>query len=133
MDILGGFTLESETLKAAKDLNSKIRSRERFFDNNRKYDLARSKFQRSQIVKAKQLYQSLPINLVAVPEDRFVESYVAEQIKIYDSRKEERIEAIMQRIARGYEKNVSRLFISESWTCLGNVTDPHSCFLATDS
>ena len=133
MDILGGFQLESETPKAIKDINSKIRSRERFFDNNRKYDLARSKFQRSQIVKAKQLYQSLPINLVAVPEDHFIESYVAEQIKIYDSRKEERIEAIMQRIARGYEKNVSRLFISESWTFLGNVTDPHSSFLAKDS
>ena len=111
MDILGGFTLESETLKAAKDLNSKIRSRERFFDNNRKYDLARSKFQRSQIVKAKQLYQSLPINLVAVPEDRFNHSYAAEHIKIYDAQKEERMEAIMEQIARGYEKNVTRLFI----------------------
>ena len=69
-DILGGFTLESETPKAAKDLNSKIRSRERFFDSNRKYDLAQHKFQKSQILKAQQLYQSLPINLVAVPEDR---------------------------------------------------------------
>ena len=87
--------MENKTPRGAKDLNSKIRSRERFFDSNRKYDLARRKFQKSQIVKAKQLYQSLPINLVAVPEDHFIESYVAEQIKIYDLRKEERMEAIM--------------------------------------
>ena len=87
------------------------RSFMRFLNAETKYTRSRQSFQRKLQKKALDRYNAIPEPLRIGTESDFVQKFCYDAMAIYDTSKDQRIEKIQSRIAKGYESYVSMLFL----------------------
>ena len=87
------------------------RSFKRFFNPETKYTRSRESFQRKLRKKAVDRYNAIPEPLRTGTECEFVQKFCYDAMAIYDTSKDERMEKIKARIAKGYESYVSMVFL----------------------
>ena len=86
------------------------RSFTRFCNAETKYTRSRQSFQRKLWKKALDRYNAIPEPLRTGTESEFVDKFCYDVMALYDTSKDERMEKIQARIAKGYESYVSMVF-----------------------
>ena len=102
--ILGGFKFEDNN---ACWPPPNQRCKKRFYDANRKFMLAREKYEKSVQKKAFEAYKETNLQIF---QETFIQEYVEKEMMAYDSKKEDKLKIIQIRISKGYEKVVSMLY-----------------------